>query len=110
MGVARTSWFGSIELAGSSLRDARRAAKHQFADRSTIASSVTITSIGMSWRSGYIVAMAHRASNGHVDLTLQNPALRNPEPPVDQIDELMRIVAEATDKEISPPAGGVSAA
>ncbi len=25
-------------------------------------------------------------------------ALRNPEPPVDQIDELMRIVAEATDK------------
>jgi hypothetical protein len=26
-------------------------------------------------------------------------ALRNPEPPVDQVDELMRIVAEATDKE-----------
>ena len=26
-------------------------------------------------------------------------ALRNPEPPVDQIDKLMRIVAEATDKE-----------
>ena len=27
-------------------------------------------------------------------------ALRNPEPPVDQIDELMRIVGQATDKEI----------
>ena len=27
-------------------------------------------------------------------------ALRNPEPPVDQIDELMRIVGQVTDKEI----------
>ena len=27
-------------------------------------------------------------------------ALRNPEPPVDQIDELMRSVGQATDKEI----------
>ncbi len=33
-------------------------ARHQLADRSKLPSSVTITSIGMSWRSGYIVATA----------------------------------------------------
>ena len=36
----------------------RAMARHQLADRSAIVSSVTTTSIGMSWRSGYIVAIA----------------------------------------------------
>ena len=43
-----------VQLGGN----AQQVARLQLAVRSTIASSVMITSIGISWGSGYIVAMA----------------------------------------------------
>jgi hypothetical protein len=46
--------------------------------------------------------LANRIAGGRAEgetMPKRKAALRNPEPPVDQVDELMRIVAEATDKE-----------